>query len=98
MLNLSLFIIVCFVQIECQYIDINDNTPPKTGVKDDGRIIGGYNAAPGEFVGMVSLQYLDLYLRKHFCGGTLINASVVLTAAHCVIQKEEPLDPKDVSR
>jgi trypsin len=42
------------------------------------KIVGGVEAADGEFPFMVSLQY-----DSHFCGGSLIGPHWVLTAAHC---------------
>uniref|UniRef100_A0A7G3AZY4 limulus clotting factor C n=1 Tax=Lutzomyia longipalpis TaxID=7200 RepID=A0A7G3AZY4_LUTLO len=45
------------------------------------RIIGGTPAVMGEFPGKVSLQ---TRMGSHFCGGTLIDLTHVLTAAHCV--------------
>merc|ERR1719410_2949397 len=47
----------------------------------DTRIVGGTNAAKGEFpwqVGLISKRG-----RTPFCGGTLISSDTVLTAAHC---------------
>ncbi|CAF0905030.1 unnamed protein product [Rotaria sordida] len=43
------------------------------------RIVGGVEAIPHSWPWIVSLQ-----LRDHFCGGALIDARHVLTAAHCL--------------
>lgn len=44
------------------------------------KIINGTDAQHGNYPWMVSL----LYNNRHHCGGSLISANVVLTAAHCV--------------
>ncbi len=44
------------------------------------RVIGGSNAQPGAWSWMVSVQNAS----GHFCGGSLIDAYWVMTAAHCV--------------
>lgn len=44
------------------------------------RIVGGEEATPHEFPFIVALRIDDAY----FCGGSIISADVVLTAAHCL--------------
>ena len=44
------------------------------------RIVGGSEAIPNSWPWLVSLRVND-----HFCGGSLIDARHVLTAAHCVV-------------
>jgi secreted trypsin-like serine protease len=53
---------------------------------DDAEIIGGQHPDPGEYPFMVALlrRYEPNRHQAQFCGGSLIAADVVLTAAHCV--------------
>ncbi|XP_054747762.1 chymotrypsin-2-like [Anastrepha obliqua] len=52
---------------------------------DSTRIVGGNDVPPGEFVPyQVSLQYFTRKNKyQHFCGGSIIAPSHILTAAHC---------------
>lgn len=49
--------------------------PPPAG------IVGGTTAAAGDFPFIVSLSKSN----SHFCGGVLLNANTVVTAAHCSV-------------
>jgi hypothetical protein len=44
-------------------------------------IVGGTTASQGDFPFIVSIQRSG----SHFCGGSLLNANTVLTAAHCAV-------------
>jgi len=46
------------------------------------RIIGGADAVPNTYPWMVSIQ--SKTDSEHFCGGSLIDESYILTAAHCI--------------
>ena len=54
--------------------------------KTYNRIINGENAVQGSWPWIVSLQQInDDGTLFHFCGGTLIDLDLVITAAHCVL-------------
>ena len=52
------------------------------------RIYGGVEAKVGEFPSIVSLQKLwSDGVFHHHCGGTILDESHILTAAHCVTRR-----------
>ncbi|XP_040281849.1 chymotrypsin-like elastase family member 1 [Bufo bufo] len=51
---------------------------------ENGRVVGGTNAGKNAWPWQVSLQYQSGSSWYHTCGGSLILANRVLTAAHCV--------------
>lgn len=53
---------------------------------NDILIVGGDEAEAGEFPFIVSLS--SPVYNGHFCGGSLLNANTVLTAAHCTSDME----------
>lgn len=55
----------------------------ETRVPEDGveNIVGGTTASTAEFPYIVSLSKSN----SHFCGGVLLNAYTVVTAAHCSV-------------
>lgn len=53
---------------------------------ETNRIVGGTRARTGEFPFVVSLQSSSEW--RHFCGGTLIKPSKVISACHCLVLRQ----------
>nr|CAD7391974.1 unnamed protein product [Timema cristinae] len=56
--------------------------------KAQDRIVGGTDAALYEFPWQVAIFLEDLF----FCGGAVINELFVLTAAHCIMTRDTPIE------
>ncbi|RDD36262.1 Trypsin epsilon [Trichoplax sp. H2] len=52
---------------------------PRFENDEDDKIVGGYEAKKHEFPFIISLQRYG----SHFCGGSIVSSTRVLTAAHC---------------
>ncbi|PSN67656.1 serine endopeptidase [Corynespora cassiicola Philippines] len=62
--------------------------PQETDGEVSIAIIGGTAASLGEFPYIVSVQFKQGDTRFHHCGGSLIDATTVVTAAHCMINQD----------
>ena len=65
-----------------------------TAVNPDWRIVGGSNAASGEFPWQIILtrRFYDQNTGNdmmEMCGGTIISSQWILTAAHCVMDSKD---------
>lgn len=56
--------------------------PQSPDIIPEAGIVGGDQATAGDFPFIVSLSRSG---GSHFCGGSLLNANTVLTAAHCSV-------------
>ncbi|XP_031987535.1 chymotrypsin-like elastase family member 3B [Corvus cornix cornix] len=56
----------------------------RAAVLPDSRVVNGQDAEPYSWPWQISLQYERDGTFRHTCGGTLIAANWVMTAAHCI--------------
>lgn len=68
------------------------DAPPDTDLRP--YIVGGDDTPQGKYPFVVSIneESPDGSTIGHFCGGSLVSASMVLTAAHCVDDRIDPAD------
>lgn len=66
----------------------------------DAEIIGGATAQPGAWPWQVALLQSDIAnnFNAQFCGGTLVDESFVVTAAHCVTESSGRVSPRSTIR
>ncbi|CAF3023785.1 unnamed protein product [Rotaria sp. Silwood2] len=82
--------IICIPYVVPSYECHQRLTPCGCGLKNvemNARIVNGENAIPYSWSMIVSLRYDcldDGNISTHCCGGTILNDSYILTAAHCV--------------
>ncbi|KAF1918201.1 trypsin-like cysteine/serine peptidase domain-containing protein [Ampelomyces quisqualis] len=63
---------------------IPQNDPPFNWEEGPSDIVGGVPASQGDLPSMVSVQLAGF---GHLCGGTLLNANTVVSAAHCYFRR-----------
>jgi len=68
----------------------------QTAVEMNARIVNGENAIPYSWPMIVSLGY-NGRSTSHFCGGTILSESYILTAAHCVEMISNDLSLENLS-
>ncbi|XP_075141468.1 transmembrane protease serine 9-like [Leptodactylus fuscus] len=80
--------LVCGTGVENSTSPVTPSPPVCGSPLVNTRIVGGTDAADGEWPWQISLRYRG----SHICGGSLISTQWVLTAAHCFVNSDSPPD------
>lgn len=86
LIKIVIGLIICISCEATRYVCDKNRVPcgcGRTNVGMNARIVGGENAIPYSWSMVVSLRD-NLEPSSHFCGGTILTESYILTAAHCV--------------
>ena len=77
----------CYNLCPIMFIIFNTSTAAQCGQRPPGaRIIGGSTAIPNSWPWQLSLRVKN----EHTCGASLINPRWAITAAHCVMNDNDP--------
>ncbi|OTF75351.1 hypothetical protein BLA29_013199, partial [Euroglyphus maynei] len=71
------------LQPKWAYLDAIDNDSIKMDDSPIAGVVGGQDADLAEAPFQISLLKNYLIMKSHMCGGSLLSASTVVTAAHC---------------
>ncbi|XP_046740606.1 trypsin-like [Diprion similis] len=97
--GLTLLLLVNIVGVSSSEQGIHltiEHEPEGNQPRQLGRIVNGSQALLGQFSHQVSLRYS--WMESHFCGGSIIDAQWILTAAHCMfLQTGAQIQPWMVS-
>lgn len=75
-------------------LNIGPLSPHRFGFPE-GRVVGGQDAKPYSAPWIISLQYV-YNIPQHLCGGSIIAADWVVTAAHCLVVDLPPVGRLEV--
>lgn len=83
---LSIHFLIVFASIAVtlgKSVSLNVNISPVNGTEWNERIVGGEDAASGQFTHQVSLRAFAGSLLVHYCGAAILNNRWIITAASC---------------